>query len=273
MAERLTVIIAVKNHEDLIGDCIASCREVADEILIADSGSSDGTLAAARRMCEGWCACTVVARNYLTACSFKNWAIPQAAHPWVLILDVDERLTDRLLEEIQRLLSGRPACDGYRVCRHNYFLGRRVRFAEWARDRVIRLFRRDQFRYADEEADHGEFPTAGLKIGRLRGPLNHFARRSYDEQLEKCNRYTALQARRWFEEGRRPRLMQLLLRPPARFLRSYLAYGGFLDGKVGIQIAYLAAYYAFLKQARLWELWQAKAAEQEERPAGERRAA
>ncbi len=273
MAHGLTVIIAVKNHRGLIRGCIESCRDVADEILIADSGATDDTVQLARQLCEGWCTCTVVARQYITACSFKNWAIPQAAHPWILILDVDERLTDGLSVEIQELLSGQPAGDGYQVCRHNYFMGRRVRFAEWARDRVIRLFQRDKFRYPRDDVDHGEFPTAGLKIGRLRAPLKHYARRSYDEQLEKCNRYTALQARRWFQEGRRPRILQLLLRPPARFLRSYIAYGGFLDGKVGIQIAYLAAYYAFLKQARLWELWQAKAAEQEERPAGERRAA
>ncbi|MDH3719132.1 MAG: hypothetical protein OES79_13525, partial [Planctomycetota bacterium] len=166
-----------------------------------------------------------------------------------------------------------PACDGYQVCRHNYFMGHRVRFAEWARDRVIRLFRRDHFRYAQAEADHGEFPTKGLKIGRLKQPMKHYARRSYDEQLNKCNRYTALQARRWFNEGRKPSLVQLLLRPPARFLRSYIAYGGFLDGKAGIQIAYLAAYYAFLKQARLWELWQDGQGDAAEDRTNERRAA
>ena len=104
--------------------------------------------------------------------------------------------------------------------------------------------------------------------------MKHYARRSYDEQLAKCNRYTALQARRWFDEGRKPSIVQLLLRPPARFLRSYVAYGGFLDGKVGVQIAYLAAHYAFLKQARLWELWQqsAQCEALEDEPA-ERRAA
>ncbi len=254
MAASLTVIIAVKNHRRWIRACVESCRHVADEILIADSGATDGTIEIAERLCQGWCECKVAAREYVTACSFKNWAIAQASHPWVFILDVDERLSRPLAAEIAALLDEQPACDGYQVRRHNYFMGHRVRFAEWGRDRIIRLFRRDLFRYPNEAADHGEFLTGGRNIGLLKHPLEHYARSSYDEQLEKCNRYTAIQAQRWHEEGRRPSLLQLLFRPPARFLRSYIAYGGFLDGKIGVQLAYLAAYNAFLKQARLWEL-------------------
>jgi glycosyltransferase involved in cell wall biosynthesis len=269
---KLTVIIAVKNHDSLICDCVCSCRDIADEVLIADSGATDCTIEIARQQCVGFCEYTVIARDYITACSFKNWAISQARNEWVLILDVDERLSEPLAEEIKSTLSGDSKCDGYRLLRHNYFLGHRVRFAEWARDRIIRLFRRDQFRYPNESADHGEFVTAGLSIGRLKHPMKHYARRSYSEQLEKCHRYTALQAQRWYEAGRKPSLLQLLFRPPLRFLRSYIAYGGIFDGKVGVQIAYLAAYYAFLKQARLWELCYGSRLEDEE-PSEQRHAA
>ena len=100
--------------------------------------------------------------------------------------------------------------------------------------------------------------TEGLKVARLKHSIKHFTRRSYAEHLEKCDRYTELQARRWHEQGRRASFWQLLLRPPARFLRSYIALGGFLDGVAGLHIAYLAAYYTFLKQARLWELNQGR---------------
>lgn len=273
MAPQLTVIIAIKNHESLIRQCIESCRGIADEVLIADSGATDRTVKTAQQSCAGWCECTVTARDYITACSFKNWAISQARHEWILILDVDERLTVQLATEIKTTLTGVPDCDGYLVRRHNYFLGHRVRFAEWARDRVIRLFRRDQFRYPNESADHGEFVTLSKQIGRLQHVMKHYARRSYAEQLEKCHRYTALQAKRWFEAGRRPSLLQLLFRPPLRFLRSYIAYGGVFDGKVGVQIAYLAAYYTFLKQARLWELWQGAESNREDELSDQRQAA
>lgn len=255
MAQKLTAIIAVKNHAGLIGDCVRSIREVADEVLIADSGATDDTLTIARQLCEGFCQCKVAARQYITACSFRNWAIEQASHPWVLIVDVDERLSEPLADEIAKMLSGQPNCEAYYVLRHNYFMGHRVRFSGWGHDRVIRLFRRDQFRYPHEEADHGEFEIKGRTIGRLRHPMKHYARRSYAEQLQKWDRYSLLQAQRWRQQGRRPSLLQLLFRPPLRFLRSYIAYGGFLDGKVGVQLAHLAAYYAFMKQARLWELW------------------
>jgi glycosyltransferase involved in cell wall biosynthesis len=273
--QKLTVIVAVKNHANLIGDCVRSVREVADEVLIADSGATDDTLAIARDLCAGSCECNVVARQYITACSFKNWAIAQASHPWVLILDVDERLSERLADEISKTLSDQPSCDGYYVRRHNYFMGHRVRFSGWGHDRVIRLFRRDQFRYPHEEADHGEFKTQGRTIGRLRKPMKHYARRSYAEQFEKCDRYSLLQAQRWYQQGRRPSFLQLLFRPPLRFLRSYIAYGGFLDGKVGVQLAHLTAYYAFMKQARLWELWHSTECERpsEESPQRKRNAA
>jgi len=252
---KLTVIIAVKNHETLIRECVESCRAIADEILIADSGATDTTVEIARRLSDGWCEFTVHARDYVTACDFKNWAISKAQHPWVLIVDVDERLTERLATEIREQLARDAGYDGYRVLRHNYFLGHRVRFSGWGGDRVIRLFRRDDFRYPNNGADHGEFETNERRIGRLRYPMKHYARRSYNEQLEKWNRYSALQAEQWYQEGRRPSYLQLLFRPPLRFVRAFFIYGGFLDGKVGVQLAYLAAYYAFMKQARLWERW------------------
>jgi glycosyltransferase involved in cell wall biosynthesis len=254
MSEKLTVLVAVKDHQDLIVGCLASALGIADEVLVADSGSRDGTIETARSLCQGRCECNVIRREYITAGSFKNWAIPQARHGWVLIIDVDERLTDKLTGEIGQLLDDGPKADGYWIHRENYFLGHRVRFGGWNGDRVIRLFRRDLFRYPDQAADHTEFLTDGLAVERLRFSMKHFTRRSYTEHLQKCSRYTELQAQRWHEQGRRSSFLQMLLRPPLRFLRSYVALGGFLDGMAGLHIAYMAAYYAFLKQARLWEL-------------------
>lgn len=251
---QLSVLIAVKNHRELIRECVESVRNVADEVLIADSGSTDDTVQLAESACRGYCSCKTVARDYVTAGSFKNWAIPQASHPWVLILDVDERLTDELSAEIGELLGREPEAVGYWICRDNYFLGHRVRFGGWNSDHVIRLIRRDLFRYPDQTADHTEFLTRGLRMGRLKERMKHYTRSSYEEHLAKCNRYSELQARRWQAQGRRSSFLQMMFRPPLRFLRSYIAYGGFLDGMAGLQIAYMAAYAAYLKQARLWEL-------------------
>src|SRR6476469_2853653 len=96
MSSQLTVIIPCKNERENIRACVAGARLIADEILLADSGSTDGTLEIAREL-----GCRIIEREYGTSGDFKNWAIPQATHEWVFILDADERITRELAEEIR----------------------------------------------------------------------------------------------------------------------------------------------------------------------------
>src|ERR1044072_6256172 len=96
MSAKLTVIIPCKNERENIRACIAGAQQVADEVLVADSGSTDGTLEIAREL-----GCRIIEREYGTSGDFKNWAIPQAAHQWVFILDADERITAKLATEIR----------------------------------------------------------------------------------------------------------------------------------------------------------------------------
>src|SRR3954454_22950201 len=96
MAKKLTVIIPCKDERETIAACIASAQQIADEVLLADSGSTDGTLEIARGL-----GCRIIEREYGTSGEFKNWAIPQAAHEWVFILDADERITLKLAAEIR----------------------------------------------------------------------------------------------------------------------------------------------------------------------------
>ena len=117
----------------------------------------------------------------------------------------------------------------------------------------VRLFRRDMARYHGP-SDHGEVCIASGKVGVLRERCLHYTGWSYDQWFEKCHRYTTVQAQQWYEQGRRPSYLRLLLHFPARFLREYILKLGFLDGYVGLQLATLAGFYSFMKQARLWEL-------------------
>ena len=251
MRQPLSVIIPCKNEQHNISDCIASARQVADEVLIADSGSTDRTLLLARRSGP----VRIIERHYVNSGNFKNWAIPQARHRWVLILDADERVTRPLAQEIRQRLSTEPAEDGYWIYRANYFMGRRVRFSGWQHDRVLRLFHRDRGRYQGEY-DHAEVVIRSGRVGRLRHRLEHRTYESYDDYFERFQRYTTYQARRWHERGCRASVVRLALHMPARFLKSYLWQLGFLDGAVGLQIAMLSGFYSFMKQARLWELQQ-----------------
>src|SRR3954454_18487741 len=115
---KLTVLIPCKDESQHIAACIESVRPLADEILVADSGSTDGTLEIVREIGG----CRIIEREYVNSADFKNWAIPQARHGWVMILDADERITPRLAKEINALLEGSPARDGYHIYRANYFL-------------------------------------------------------------------------------------------------------------------------------------------------------
>ena len=165
----LTVLIPCKDERRNIRPCIEAVRPVADEILVADSGSTDGTLRIVRRIGG----CRVIEREYIDSGNFKNWAIPQARHDWVLLVDADERVTPRLADEIRRVLAGEPQCDGYWIRRANHFMGHRIRFSGWQNDRVLRLFRRDLARY-DDSGDHAEVAIASGKVGRLRRRLAHY---------------------------------------------------------------------------------------------------
>ena len=245
----LTVVIPCKDEAANIRPCIESAALVADEILVADSGSTDGTLQYVSSRPD----CRVVQREYRTSGDFKNWAIPQATHDWVLILDADERVTSALAAEIRTLLAAGPEHDGYWIYRANHLMGHRVRYTDWARDKVLRLFRRDLGRY-EGPSDHGEVAVSSGRVGRLRERLDHYTLWSWGHYLKKFDRYTRVQAEQWHAAGIRPSFARMLLQPPLRFLRDYVYFRGVLDGAVGLQISWTAAFYSYMKQARLWEL-------------------
>jgi glycosyltransferase involved in cell wall biosynthesis len=249
MKQKLTVVIPCKNERKNIRPCVESARRVADEVLVADSGSTDGTLDIVSELGD----CRVIEREYINSGNFKNWALVQATHPWVLILDSDERVTEPLASEINALLAAGPRHDGYHIYRANYFLGHRIRFSGWGRDKVLRLFRRDLGRYVGE-SDHAEVHVAVGKVSHLKRRLEHFTYWTYDQYFRKFERYTVQGAQNKRAAGKRASYAQMLLAPPLRFFHAYVMRLGFLDGMAGLQVSALTGLSSFVKQLRLWEL-------------------
>ena len=274
MPTGLTVLIPCKNERRNIRPCIEALRPIADEILVADSGSTDGTL----DIVQDAGGCRIVKREYINSGNFKNWAIPQASHDWVLIVDADERVTPALAAEINALLQAPGRCDGYHVYRANYFLGHRIRHSGWGRDKVLRLFRRDLGRY-NGESDHAEVRVATGKVGHLKARLEHFSYWTFDQYFHKLHRYTLQSAQNRHAAGKRASYIRMLMAPPLRFLHCYLIRLGFLDGIAGLQVCTLTGLSSFIKQVRLWELQRAlpqpdpEANGKQQRTAGERHAA
>lgn len=255
MPEQLTVLVPCKNERRNIRPCIESVRGIADEILVADSGSTDGTLEVVRSLGG----CRLIEREYVNSADFKNWAIPQASHAWVLIIDADERLTPALAAEIRCVLNApSDAIDGYWIDRRNHYLGHPIRHCGWSPDSVLRLFRRDRSRYQQRWV-HAEIQLDAPRLGRLRQPMLHYTTWTIDQYVEKLNRYGTWGAMNFVAEAKSPGLTALFLTAPIRFLQLYFLRLGFLDGVPGFQVCMFAAFYSFLKKAKLWEMHHAVA--------------
>ena len=250
MTAKLTVLIPCKNERYNIRDCIEAARDVADEILVADSGSTDETI----EIASDSGGCRVIEREFIGYASFKNWAIPQASHEWVLIVDADERVTPELAAEIRQFLQSPPSeRDGYRIRRRTFFLGREIKHSGWNHETVTRLIRRDACRYRQVRV-HEEIDLAEHRTGELRQALLHYSFHSYIDLLAKMMRYARLAAEDAKERGKRPSALKMFCNGPLRFFQSYVLRLGVLDGLPGLQVCVLSAFGSFLKQAALWEL-------------------
>lgn len=250
MATPITVLIPCKDEMPNIEACIASFQEIADEILIADSGSTDGTLELLRRRGD----VRIIERDYRCWSDFNNWAIPQARHDWVLLVDADERVTPELAEDIRRLKSTELAAtsfDAFSMVRRNFFHAQPIR--HWGRhtDSVKRLFRRS-CRWAKRRT-HSTLEVSDAKTEILKTAFDHHTFRTIKHFLDKQQRYGQWNAEELWDRGQRATAWHLVCRPMLRFVRDYFLRGGFLDGKVGLIVAGTAAYTVFVKFATLWE--------------------
>lgn len=219
----------------------------ADEIVVVDSGSTDGTPGIA-----GAKGARVSARAWTGYADQKNHAAALASHDWILSLDADERVTPELAAEIQALLRAEPSKRGYRIPRVAFHLGRWIRTTDFYPDYQTRLYDRRAGRW------HGELVHESVRVeggvAYLRSELQHYSFRDLADQVSRTNRYSDLAARQMQARGRRATALDLVVHPPAAFLRNYVLRRGFLDGAAGFIISLVNAWGVFLKFAKLWEL-------------------
>jgi glycosyltransferase involved in cell wall biosynthesis len=249
LPQPLSVVLVVQNVAAALPACLASVP-FADEILIVDSGSTDGTLACAER-----CGARVVQRDWMGFGRQKQFAVAQARNDWVLCLDADERVSPELARGIVAALEA-PVAPVYRMARRNRFLGRWLRHGEGYPDWCTRLFDRRNAAWSDD-AVHEKVLYA-VTPGTLQGDLLHESAEDLGKYLQKQNRYSALAAQQLFERGRRAGALRLVLSPLVRFLKFYVLRLGFLDGVPGLVHTSIGCIASFTKYATLIELQQAK---------------
>jgi (heptosyl)LPS beta-1,4-glucosyltransferase len=243
----LSVLITTYNEAEMLPLCLDPIEGWADEIVVVDSGSTDGTIEIAQ-------AAGAVVRHhpYESPARQKNWGLTQCRYPWVLILDADEVVSPELRTEIEQVLRRGPQADGYWIGRDNLFLGRWVRHGGWESDAVIRLVHRDRARY-DDRLVHEEIDLPG-PLPKLAGRLRHHTFRSFEQYWPKVRRYAHHGALQAFQRGRRASAWSVLLHTVGRFTKMYLLRRGFLDGGHGLVLALFSSFTTYLKYAHLWEL-------------------
>jgi glycosyltransferase involved in cell wall biosynthesis len=242
----VSVIVITRNEEKNIRECLTSARW-ADEIIVVDSGSSDGTVDVARTFTQ-----KVFVKPWEGFGESRTFALSQARNEWMFWLDADERIAPELAEEIELTVSGPPKHAAYTVPRKAFFLGRWIKHCGWYPGRVTRLFRKDKGRFTTDRV-HEKLIVDG-PVGELKSDLLHYTDPTLEHYFMKFNRYTSLAAEDLAAAGRSASVFRLVVNPFWTFVKMYFLRLGFLDGMPGLILCTLSAGYVFAKYAKLWEL-------------------
>lgn len=245
MKPLLSAVVITKNEEKNIGRCLSSLS-FCDEIVIVDSGSTDGTCKIANEL-----GAKVIQQDWLGYAGQKNFANSQATGEWILSLDADEEVPPGLQTQIIKAVKSNEYW-AYEIPRKTFHTGQWIKYGGWYPNALVRLFRKDSGHWGGDEV-HEAFECSG-KIGILSEPLNHHSFSSFQEQATKNNEYSTLGARKLKRVGRQCSFFSLILRPPLKFFETFVLKRGFLDGMRGYIISVMAAHSVFLKWAKLWEL-------------------
>ena len=245
----LSVILITRNEAHNVADCLRSVA-FADEWIVVDSGSTDGT----REIATGLGAEVVTATEWLGFGTQKNRALDRARGGWVLSIDADERVDEALAAQIKAVVCAAPAAGAaaYEFSRLSSFCGQWMRHGDWYPDRVLRLFRREAGRFSNDLV-HERLMVTGA-VSRLGGELRHLTMPSLENALDKMNRYTSGRALDRLRAGKRGSLSAALGHAVWAFLRGYVFKLGFLDGRLGFVLAVYVAegtYYRYLKMSPL----------------------
>ncbi len=238
----ISLIVITRDEQELIGQCLRSAW-FCNELVVLDSGSTDRTVAIAASL-----GAKVYQHEFTNYVTQKQMALDRATGEWVLLLDADEQATYGLGEEILAAVSGPGAADGYQVRRILYHLNHYYTRPIY-RDRPLRLFRRERGQIGGRDP-HDKVVVNGA-VGRLENPILHFSYRDIADHVATMNRFSSRAAMEHEPTWLTP--LRMFANPAWRFFNFYVLRGGFRDGGRGLYAATTAAFYVFLKYAKLYE--------------------
>ncbi|WP_158209142.1 glycosyltransferase family 2 protein [Myroides phaeus] len=248
MSNKITLLIPTKNEAERISKCVLSANKLVDEIIVVDSFSTDDTKSIAESL-----GAIVIQRTFDNYSNQKNWAIPKASNEWILLLDADEYLTDKLFVEIENLIKSDnlQKYQAYWAFRQNHFFNKQLNYSGFQKDKVIRLFNKNKCKYINQV--HEQLVVDG-KIGFLKNKLHHNTYKGFDFHIQKLNHYATLQALDYNKKTTNLNFYHFILKPMYRFFKHYVIQQGFRDGVPGIIMSCLGSYAVFLRYVKIWML-------------------
>lgn len=246
---KLSVVIITYNEELNIARCIDSVADIADDIVVVDSCSTDNT----ENICKKK-AVRFITHVFDGHIEQKNWALTQAKYPYILSLDADEALDEKLKTLINETKKNWKA-DGYAMNRLTNYCGKWIRHSGWYPDRKLRLWDSRKGKWTGiNPHDRFELET-GSKTGFLKGNILHYSYYSISDHIKQVDYFTDIAAKAYFEKGIRSNLIKIIFSPVVKFLRDYFFKLGFLDGYYGFVICTISSHATFLKYVKLKQLF------------------
>ncbi|MCB9170597.1 MAG: glycosyltransferase family 2 protein [Flavobacteriales bacterium] len=245
----ISAVVITRNEAHNIGRCLEAAARVAKELIVVDAESTDDTRAIAEAH-----GARVTLRPWTNYSDQKNFANGLAQGPYILSLDADEVLSDALTADILRQRTN-GLHGAYRLKRLTNYCGQWVRHGGWYPDAKVRLFPKQEARWAGDHVHESLVLPPGTVITDLNGDLLHFSYRSLDDHRDRIDRYSDLHARAMFEKGRKGGIIKHLFAPWVKFIQGYVLQAGFLDGWAGWSIAVMSARAVRLKYEKLDALY------------------
>lgn len=246
----ISAVILTHNNQEMIGDVLETLKW-CDERIIVDDNSTDKTLKIVKQYN------VTIIQHALTDdfAAQRNIGLGKAGGDWVLFVDSDELVTSKLRDEILKQVQDDKYV-GFYISRKDFLFGRELKYGETANVKLLRLAKKNTGEW--ERAVHEAWNVKAEGVASLRTPLLHYPHSTISEFLTQINRYTTINARVFYNEGKRISAWQIITYPKAKFIQNYIIRLGFLDGTAGFVVAMMMSFHSFLTRSKLWELQQKK---------------